>query len=575
MPAFTQPDVDELLTALGRPRATLSTTLGEYRWGEFMLGAGEAAEMISATSSWAELEKAFRNAAPEPDYHLDPARVDFLRLLGDRPGSVLDVGCGLGLTSEEIARAGHTVIGVDRSRFRAAFTNARLTRQSLSGAAVEGDLSSVPLPPDTFDAIVMLGVFEWLGHGKPARDVDAEQQRGLDAVAKSLRPGGRALMVIENRYGYPFLIGAPEVHVHRRFIGIAPRRLSRVAKLWRLDSAFDVYTHSLSRLRRMAEQSGLTVRNVFGALPQYHRPRVYVPLVWHGSTVPRRSISEGYRMFADIYETRREAALLYAMHKRIPAWLAAAIAPGYVLEIRKPGPASTSVVDPGPQANPPTLLVGGGGKAGSLTVVPTAEGPIRKLTRRDDHPWHLIGERVSAVRSAVPDINVPNHRVIGRRSVEIDRVRGRPASGGEYVASLALLGLMHERTSKHEPLRFSDLAASHPQFVKEVGEDEPFIPSIVHGDWIPRNLLAAGATISVIDWEHSADRGSGWVDALWSISRTTSTDPAALRTYAKARSTRPTATEVGVADQIICNRLPLNVAVIARSRLRTAVGRLN
>src|SRR5688572_10220617 len=60
-------------------------------------------------------------------YVFDRGRTDPLYLLGPLEGlRVLDVGCGWGLYSEQLARAGAEVLALDTTRERAAWTAARL-----------------------------------------------------------------------------------------------------------------------------------------------------------------------------------------------------------------------------------------------------------------------------------------------------------------------------------------------------------------------------------------------------------------------------------------------------------------
>lgn len=114
-------------------------------------------------------------------------------LLALRPHTrILDVGCGYGRHSVELARRGFDVTGVDisdvqltRARERAAATGVAVDFHRLDGRALEFEAE--------FDAAVSMflsfGFFE----------TDAEHLAMLQGVSRSLKPGGRFLMDFWNR----------------------------------------------------------------------------------------------------------------------------------------------------------------------------------------------------------------------------------------------------------------------------------------------------------------------------------------------------------------------------------------
>ena len=119
----------------------------------------------------------------DPDLYRDRASFvhrmasDLLELLAPRPGErVLDLGCGTGELTAQIARAGAKVVGVDSSpamiqQARRAFPEA--TFQVGSGEALSFDRE--------FDAVFSNAALHWM------RRADATAQ----GIAGALRPGGR------------------------------------------------------------------------------------------------------------------------------------------------------------------------------------------------------------------------------------------------------------------------------------------------------------------------------------------------------------------------------------------------
>jgi SAM-dependent methyltransferase len=74
----------------------------------------------------------------------------FLPLLPAPGRATLDLGCGEGRLSGDLARLGHTVVGVDRSR--AMVAAARAARPELDFR--EADAEALPFPDQSFDCVV-------------------------------------------------------------------------------------------------------------------------------------------------------------------------------------------------------------------------------------------------------------------------------------------------------------------------------------------------------------------------------------------------------------------------------------
>jgi SAM-dependent methyltransferase len=115
-----------------------------------------------------------------------------MRLIGrDAPADVLDAACGYGRHSRVLARAGYTVVGLDRSPVLLA--EARRRSDGEEGVSwLEGDYRELPLPAASFDVVVNLfSSFGFFGDGGDA-DVLAEFRRVL-------RPGGALVLETMHR----------------------------------------------------------------------------------------------------------------------------------------------------------------------------------------------------------------------------------------------------------------------------------------------------------------------------------------------------------------------------------------
>ena len=114
-------------------------------------------------------------------------------LLELQPGdSVLDLCCGQGRHSVELAQQGFKVTGLDLNRD---FLARATTAANEAGTAIEtvaADMRDIPFS-DTFDAVISL--FTSFGY----LESDAEDLKVLEAVRKALKPGGRVLLDVQNR----------------------------------------------------------------------------------------------------------------------------------------------------------------------------------------------------------------------------------------------------------------------------------------------------------------------------------------------------------------------------------------
>jgi SAM-dependent methyltransferase len=124
----------------------------------------------------------------DQDVHLDVPRAFFRTL---RPlfraargaAPVLDLGCGSGLLTERIARAGVSVIGVDGSRAMLRRARARCEDQAGRVTLLARDLAALRLPPRYALAVACHDVLNHL----PS---EAALRRVLASVRRALAPGG-------------------------------------------------------------------------------------------------------------------------------------------------------------------------------------------------------------------------------------------------------------------------------------------------------------------------------------------------------------------------------------------------
>lgn len=106
---------------------------------------------------------------------------DFYRSLADEIGttSILDLGCGTGMLTASLARAGRTAVGIDPSAAMLAFARERPGGDSINW--IQGD--SRDIPGTDFGYAVMTGnVAQHIGQD--------DWRRSLRDLRRGLRPGG-------------------------------------------------------------------------------------------------------------------------------------------------------------------------------------------------------------------------------------------------------------------------------------------------------------------------------------------------------------------------------------------------
>lgn len=148
-------------------------------------------------------------------YHLTPKRNNLIRWYEFKENStVLEVGAGCGAITEELVSRDVQVVALELTRKRA-LINAHRNHAASNLKMVVGNLDTYK-PKNKFDYIVCVGVLEYAGtfyHShSPYEDF-------LESLSNVLKPGGKLLLAIENRFGLKYWAGAKEDHAHTFFEG--------------------------------------------------------------------------------------------------------------------------------------------------------------------------------------------------------------------------------------------------------------------------------------------------------------------------------------------------------------------
>jgi SAM-dependent methyltransferase len=112
---------------------------------------------------------------------------------------VLDAGCGIGSTVSAMREGGFDALGVDMRGVAHYWRDAALDPD----AFVVGDVTALPFPDDSFDAVLTLGVIEHVGTttGHVTLDRGWRQTRRQFAaeLTRVTLPGGKVLVACPNK----------------------------------------------------------------------------------------------------------------------------------------------------------------------------------------------------------------------------------------------------------------------------------------------------------------------------------------------------------------------------------------
>lgn len=158
-------------------------------------------------------------------HQMNDARIGWVRARAGLAGAeVLDVGCGAGLASEALARAGARMTGVDAAP--AAIAAAR-AHAAAGGLEIDYRVGGPEDLTETFDVVVCFEVIE---------HVD-DHATFLAALAARLKPGGRLFMSTLNRNPASWLVAKFGAEYVARLLPVGTHDWKKFVKPAELDRA--------------------------------------------------------------------------------------------------------------------------------------------------------------------------------------------------------------------------------------------------------------------------------------------------------------------------------------------------
>jgi SAM-dependent methyltransferase len=251
-------------------------------FGEYSASDMEAMIDLAREEGWRNALEEFTKGGKEfvKDLVLDDRRGNFaslLKLTGKE--RVLDLGCGFGGVSLQLAQKVKEVFSLDASFHRVSFLNVAARQEKLTNIfpASHEDVINLPYPDEYFDLISLIGVFEYFPLSYPqysTRQVHAECLRELNRV---LKPGGVLYLGTKNRFGWQYLAGAAD-HNGIRFGPVLPRFLADTVSRATRRRPYRIIVYSHTEYMKILSDARFGKLEFYWPYPGYQHPSAMISL---------------------------------------------------------------------------------------------------------------------------------------------------------------------------------------------------------------------------------------------------------------------------------------------------------
>lgn len=214
---------------------------------EIVKRGGSYEEVLMREDDWALL------------YHLSPIRENLLEWYDFGKGkTLLEIGSGCGGITGLFCRKCDRVVAIDLSS-RRSMINAYRNQDAENLEILVGNFEDIHID-EKFDFVTLIGVLEYsiyyIGGTSPFVNM-------LKRAKQYLKPGGKLIIAIENKYGIKYWAGAREDHTGNLADGLM--NYSGVER---------VRTFSKEELSALLQEAGLTSAQFYYPLPDYKLPMV-------------------------------------------------------------------------------------------------------------------------------------------------------------------------------------------------------------------------------------------------------------------------------------------------------------
>ena len=249
----------------------------ETYYGEFPREEMQKLLEASRTDIEGSIRGYLRNRDAPPrlgEYILGRGRAGWQYLLPvDRNSTVLDLGCGWGTLAWSLAQFCGHVVACDSTLERMQLLGLRRREDELDNLQLvcAGDSKYLPFPNNSFNAVIVNGVLEWVPSGLPGNPREV-QMEFLREVRRVLKPDGCLLLGIENRYAWKTWAMNADGHTDLRFVPWLPRRLAHLYSKMKGKGSYRNYLYGPRQYRRLLSDCGFADTQFYVPCPGYHHP---------------------------------------------------------------------------------------------------------------------------------------------------------------------------------------------------------------------------------------------------------------------------------------------------------------
>ncbi len=237
-------------------------------------------EIIKYENEYENIDDVFEKDIRWPVfYHLTPIRKNIINWYPFKDNSeVLEIGAGMGAITEALCEKCKNVVSVELSKNRATSIATRnKNRENLE--IIVGNLNDIDFKERKFDYITLIGVFEYAALYTNTKNPYIDF---LNNIKKLLKPDGKLLIAIENKFGMKYFLGAPEDHTNIKYDGITG-----------YSNESSVRTFGKQEIENILSETGFKSRKFYYPLPDYKLPS----LIFSDEYLPTVQTIENYKPY--------------------------------------------------------------------------------------------------------------------------------------------------------------------------------------------------------------------------------------------------------------------------------------
>lgn len=226
-------------------------------------------------------------------YHLSPNRKNLLQWYPfEKNESLLELGAGCGAITELLCQKLGSVTAIELSKKRSEINMYR-NKDAKNLEIMVGNLNDIEID-NKFDYVTLIGVLEYT---RSFINKDNPYKVLFEKIKKWLKPNGKLIIAIENKFGIKYWTGAKEDHTGRSFDGLEGYVHN--------ESFRKVETFTKQELTKLINENGFSQITYYYPFPDYKMPEIiysdkYLPNNFTELTTIPYFDAQGYKVFNEV-----------------------------------------------------------------------------------------------------------------------------------------------------------------------------------------------------------------------------------------------------------------------------------